>query len=166
MAKGTWSPEEREAWIRAQQEKVAQWKTVREFIQKHRGEAEAEVAGIVALKGIQFSLTNFMLVRQQLTMLGWAGTPYIDVQTFDKWKEMGRGVKEGEKSQIFAVTWVTKRGARVADAQADGAKDGDMEREQCFPKVVALFHYDQTCELDPKWLIKTARGRTRHSVAA
>ena len=85
------------------------------------------------LKGISY--WSFYFVLKQMKELGLEGLPYIDMKTFDGWKETGFMVNKGETSKASGITWL-KFGGKKADEQDE---DNDVH-EVLVPKRYHLFH--------------------------
>jgi hypothetical protein len=101
---------------------------------------DAQVEALVITIGEQIrwqgmSDRNVRLVAMQMEALGLAGIPYIHTRTYRAWREAGRQVRKGEKSQLFSITWIEGR-----SSEGEGEEGGG----RLYPKTTNLFHFDQT----------------------
>lgn len=140
--KQKWNTEE--AKEKRKQEREAAlviWRKAKAYADANKDDVEKMINAVAALRGLEFSPYSFMFVMMQLAALNLSGTPYIDVNTFHGWKNLGRSVKPGEHSQIFSITWVSS--SREADG-ADAAAAEAPEESRKYPKLTKLFHVSQT----------------------
>lgn len=106
------------------------WQNAKNHAEDHKAEFEA----IMINHGLNFSLTAYAFVLQQMQEQGLEGIPYLDVKTYAGWKESGFKVKKGERSILSSIVWLKNE------------KKGENEEESnyTFPKATALFHKNQT----------------------
>ena len=85
------------------------------------------------------SYYSFAFVAIQMKSQGLSGFPYVDMKTFQGWKENGFKVAKGEHSTADGIVWLSPT---YKDADGNEAKDTDY----VFPKVYKLFHRSQVVE--------------------
>lgn len=117
--------------MKTKEERQAFYKQLREDWKEAKQEAEDKKENIYRIlqkHNLEVSLNAFCFVSKQMENQGLEGIPYLDMKTFNKWKESGFKVKKGEKSKVRSIVW------------KDFDKDGE---KQVFPKVYSLFHKSQ-----------------------
>ncbi len=102
---------------------------------QHAVEHQDEIGAIIQNHGLNISQTGFSLVSAQMSAHGFDGLPYLDVKTFNGWKDNGYKVKKGEKSVLHSLVWI---GAGTDEDDDDG---------YVFPKMTVLFHRSQVEEI-------------------
>jgi len=103
------------------------WKTAKEMSIKEGN----DIKSIIENHGLEVSVTSFIMVLNQMKEKNLEGVPYVDMKTFNGWKDNGFKVKKGEKSQAYGVAW------KVVN------EDKEDEEEKVFPKAYHLFHKSQ-----------------------
>ena len=107
------------------------WKTAKEMSFQEGNTVQA----IIENHGLEVSVTSYIMVLNQMKEKNLDGIPYIDMKTFNGWKENGFKVKKGEKSKAYGVAW------KVVESKED------EEDDRVFPKVYHLFHRSQVEEI-------------------
>jgi hypothetical protein len=83
------------------------------------------------------SFYSFSFVALQMQAQGLNGFPYVDMKTFQGWKENGFKVRKGEHSTADGIVWI----GAGCDRDDQGNEIG--EPDFMFPKVYKLFHRQQ-----------------------
>lgn len=123
---------------------------IREFYQKQRDRWKASkdlvntdecraILREMAAQGIDnVSPTSIIFVVSQLKELGLPGLPFVDVKTFQGWKEIGMCVRKGEKAILTGVSWkpTERKNPETGELQQD--HDGRL-----LAKSYSLFHKSQ-----------------------
>ena len=113
----------------------AQWEKAKETANHN------EIQAIIENHGLKISVSGFAFVAAQMREQGLDGLPYLDMKTFQGWKENGYIVRKGEKSTANGITWVA---AKKKEASEEGL---DEEKPFLMPKVYKLFHRSQVQDI-------------------
>lgn len=105
--------------------------------------SEDEIQAIISNHGLNISIRSYCFVAAQMQELRLDGLPYLDMKTFQGWKENGFMVQKGQKSQVVGLTWIT---ADQKDREVDTEQ---VEKTHSFvmPKAYHLFHRSQVQEI-------------------
>ncbi len=137
MTRKNFTPEEKQAYFERLR---SQWQAAKEFAE-HDEQVDQLVDAIVAQGVENVSPTNVMLVLMQAREQGLDGLPYIDFKDYRGWQKAGFQVRRGEKSRVFAITWV---GGEDDRQNNDGDEEpGAKKVSRRWPKMVHLFHRSQ-----------------------
>lgn len=98
--------------------------------------------------GEKVSYYSFYYVLSQMRKLGLEGLPYIDMKTFNGWKQIGFKVMKGQHSLIEGITWVEAKSKKVVDDIDEEEKEEKKERKIIYPKVYHLFHRTQVEKIE------------------
>ena len=98
---------------------------------------EDEVRAIIKNHGLNISITGYCFVASQMKTLGYDGLPYLDMKTYQGWKDNGFIVCKGQKSNVTGLTWIGIEGK-------EGAEEGaEKSNSYVMPKAYHLFHRSQ-----------------------
>jgi len=100
---------------------------------------EDEIKAIISNHGLNISVRGYCFVAMQMKELNLDGLPYLDMKTFQGWKENGFIVQKGQKSQVTGLTWIT---ADQKDREVDPGTD-EKTHSFVMPKAYHLFHRTQ-----------------------
>ena len=109
----------------------ARWQAAKEYAIDN-GEV---IKAIMVNHGLNMSVYSFAFVQHQMQAQGLEGLPYLDVKTFQGWKENGFRVRKGEASTLSSIVWISSE------------KKEEEEGGYSFPKATALFHRSQVEEV-------------------
>lgn len=99
----------------------------------------------MALHGIsEVSPTSIMAVQMQLEELGLDGLPFVDVKTFQGWKEIGYVVRKGQKSILTGVSW------KPTEKKNEAGEMEETGRGRLLAKGYALFHRSQVEKIEER----------------
>jgi hypothetical protein len=88
------------------------------------------------------SPANMVLCLQQAHAVGFKGIPYLDFNTYQGWRAVGKQVKRGEECKIHTITWCASKPKGDADGDAESSP---QKQGKVWPKLTYLFHISQ-CE--------------------
>ncbi len=115
------------------------WNTAKSYA------SEDEIKAIISNYGLNISIRGYCFVAMQMKELGLEGLPYLDMKTFQGWKENGFMVQKGQRSQVTGLTWIN------ADKKDNGNGDNTENEEKThsfvMPKAYHLFHRTQVQEI-------------------
>ena len=98
----------------------------------------------MAAQGIDnVSPTSVMFVVSQLKELNLPGLPFVDVKTFQGWKEIGMIVKKGEKAIITGVSWKPTERTNKETGETEETGNGRL-----LAKSYSLFHRSQVQKIE------------------
>lgn len=125
---------------RTTEEKREYYKTLRQRWSEAKKLSEQDngkLRAIMMTHGLHnISPASFLFVKIQMEKLGLDGLPYIDMLTFNGWKENGYKVKKGEHSKVQGIAWLTV-------GKNEGEEEEEKENSYVMPKVYYLFHRSQ-----------------------
>lgn len=140
MAKRKYTPEEIKQYYAEIRER---WTIAKELSTSDKCRA---ILDQMALHGItEVSPTSIMAVQMQLEELGLDGLPFVDVKTFQGWKEIGYVVRKGQKSILTGVSWkpTEKKNQETGETEETG-------RGRLLAKGYALFHRSQVEKMEDR----------------
>lgn len=98
----------------------------------------------MAAQGVSnVSPTSIMFVVSQLKELGLPGLPFIDVKTFQGWKEIGYTVIKGQKAIINGVSWKPTERTNKETGETEETGGGRL-----LAKSYSLFHRSQVQRIE------------------
>jgi len=129
----TYTQEQKRAYFTSLRER---WHTA-----KKTADSDGEAKTLHKLHGGNYSYWSFYFVLNQMRSLHLDGIPYVDMRTFQGWREVGFKVMKGEHAKVDGIVW-KKFGQ---DYHAAPAVDGEQERAsvRLYPKMYKLFHKSQ-----------------------
>lgn len=120
---------------RSKEEVKAYYKRLREQWAAAKETADVDhISAIIKTHGMNISVWGYAFVAYQMKAKGLDGLPYLDMKTFQGWKENGFMVRKGEKSTAIGLTWVPIGGEKEDGEEIDAYK---------IPRTYHLFHKSQ-----------------------
>lgn len=117
------------------EEKQSYFKNLREKWKLSKDKADVgAINEVIEEYGLKVSPYSFAFVAAQMKELGLVGIPYVDMKTYDGWRENGFQVRRGTKAKVAGLLWLR------TDKE-------DKENNFSFPKVYHLFHKTQVEEI-------------------
>ena len=107
--------------------------------------SEDEIKAIISNHGLNISIRGYCFVAMQMKELNLDGLPYLDMKTFQGWKENGFIVQKGQKSQVTGLTWITAD--KRDNGNGDNADNEEKTHSFVMPKAYHLFHRTQVQEI-------------------
>ncbi len=120
-------------------QRLARSKALREQWRESKKMAENDLTAKALWResGGGMSYYSFSFVLYQMKEHGFDGLPYLDMKTFNGWKQSGFQVRRGEKSVVSGIVW-------MAPVDKDGI---EIEDAPLYPKTYHLFHNSQVAEV-------------------
>lgn len=140
MARRKYTPEEIKQYYAEIRDR---WSRAKEYANTDKCKA---ILAAMALHGItETSPTSVMAVQMQLEELGLDGLPFVDVKTFQGWKEIGYVVRKGQKSILTGVSWkpTEKKNRETGETEETGGG-------RLLAKGYALFHRSQVEKIEDR----------------
>lgn len=127
----------------SKQEKAEYYKGLRERWQKAKELADVDaIKAIISNHGLNISPWSFAFVQMQMQAQGLSGLPYLDMKTFNGWKENGFRVKKGEHSKADGLVWMDSFTKKEKNDVGE-TEEITVVLDHAVPKVYKLFHRSQ-----------------------